>query len=71
MTFFEQIKIWRETKAGYATFAAIELLAAAAFIIWALGPDGGWLDWLCAVILVSGATQNIFMLVQKVRRHDA
>ncbi len=66
MSFFEQIKIWRETRVGYATFGVVELAGAAAFVIWGLGPDGGWLDWLCAVILTAGAAQNFVMLARRI-----
>lgn len=62
MNWFEHVKRWRETKAGYAVFGAVELLGAGAFVLWGLGPDGGWLDWLCAVILVAGAAQNFVIL---------
>lgn len=64
MKIFEQIDKWHKSRAGYAVFGAVELLGAAAFVLWALGPDGGWLDWLCAVILAAGATRNFVTLAR-------
>ena len=63
MDVFRQLAIWRQSKTGLLVFAAIELLGATAFVLLALR-EGNWIDWICAVLLIFLAAQDIARYVE-------
>jgi hypothetical protein len=67
MKLLERLDRWHQTKKGLAVFAAVELILAYLFAIWAID-KGNLLDYLLAVVFTVGFLQNAIKLGIKIAR---
>jgi len=57
----DKINSWHKTRAGYASFAVLELVLANLFASFAIDRGNLW-DYLLTIVLFVGSLQNVFKL---------
>lgn len=55
----DKLNSWHKTKAGYASFAVLELIVANLFASFAVDKGNLW-DYLFAILFFVGSLQNVF-----------